>query len=84
MPGTCRGDEDVLFFEEFGERRQSAEPRMILLEDAHMLAGEQFLPLDAGDKQREFADREIDLAGLERGVQVLQSDLGRPQSHIGR
>ena len=84
MSGSGRGDEDVLLLQEFGKRRVAAKTRMVLLKDAHMPPGKQLLPANAGNQQRKFADGEINLARLERGVKVLQIDLGGSQPHAWR
>ncbi len=84
MSGAGGGDEDVLLFQEGGERRIAGKTRMVLLKDAHMPPGKQLLPADARNEQRKFSDGEIDLAGFERGMEALQTDLGCAQAHVRR
>jgi len=57
---------------------------MLLLKDAHVLPRIQLLPADALHQRRKFADRQIDLAGLEGRVKILQTNLRRAQPNPGR
>lgn len=83
MTRSSRCYEDVLLVNEIGLRGIGAEPRMVLLENAHVPPRKQLLPADPRYQQRKLADREIDFACLQRGMKVLQAHLGSSHPYAG-